>query len=1614
MKGLGLLQTFYKKPVKRCVVELSDGLWAGVHSDDGAFDGDLRAVLAKSRKRYGDLSEILLVDTSPAPFLTSVCADVLTSHVVYLGPWAGAPSLHSVWEVVADMYDYLAAGAATGHSRVVLLVGTNLFPGYPAMAPVALLSAAYWVYTRVAETGTDALALFLARARSARLTTDRQLLEEADGSRRPNLTALMGWFSAVRRTASLPLRKPVRLLKVLVQGSVTLAGGDPWNPIVRLYTPSKFEDAHECVTLVRREGEAAAVGTDFASFDLDEVVCGDAVLVFEHWLPLVDQTRPLFSAVLHTSFVEAPCHRVGIGELDLAPDVGELRVDSHLAVDVFFPDDVDTEPEVDDTEGNAAFEKKYGAGVLHYLDRVREEASVISNLASTAPTAPLVHPAHVAGAGAGGVPGSGAGASVGMGGGPGMGGASGAAPPRYNPTVTAQQAAIMDSSAGQDFLSELTATVGARNATAAADAISAAGHLGDGGADDVEARRKMKLIQDMLKQVPEHDLAHFAQAFQSFREGGGSDSSGGSDEDDERPDEDERQRQARRSLARTFRTKNSRGSGERRSRHSRRHSGESFTSVGNDSLDEYLMAQNNVRFVEEEPLSSGGRSDASSATASYERRRAKAGATSRPPAGPSSGGGVARRRRSGDGGGAGDGVEGVVGAAPSPEEEDAAIGTVLSPSATAATEGDGIDSSVGGSGQSGGVPPPPPPPAVGGSLPPPPPPPRGVPPPPPPPGAGAGGGPPPPPPPPGGLRPPTPGGGGGGPAPPRPPPPPPGGLRLPTPGPGEGARAPPPPPPPPGGLRPPVPGASGGGAGGAGPPKPPPPPPPPGGLRPPTPGGGAGGPRPPPPPPPPGGLRPPAPGGGAGGPKPPPPPPPPGGLRRPGPPVPPPPGGLRPPGPPVPPPPGGLRPPRHQGAGPPPPGALKAPGGGLPPRPSGAAGDADAAAAAASNSALAAAKAAKAKRNETKMVHWTPLSKQKVQKSLFESEAFRNNAAADMAKLVDEGVQKQIQAAFSSKPPPKAEPTPEEAAAAAEAERNKPFSAGVLEARRMQNIEITLRRFPVGPPAIVDAIRCLDPTGVVLSDENVAALGATIPTSEECMAAKLFAASPEGIENLTKLNPAESFVVHASKVPRFSQKVSAMLTIRSATGAAAEIKKSLDTLLAACREVKASDRLQSFLAVALMTGNFLNAGTNKGAARGVRIESLLKFNDTRSLDRDVSLLHYIAQLVAEKAPEVLELQEQLSHVAAAQRISKDDLSVELTQLQRAITILGSEITQMLKDEPAEAALRAAGPPPPSGASKSSTAGGLRVAPPPPQQLLSVVGRDLSRGTSSAGKVVGAERRAGPLASGDSLSSTSSPPTGVAEADAAAAGAKKPTDAAVAQGGDDTGEGDGDDVDEAGADAEETPLAAARRVYAEAESTSAELQVLLNTAVREFEDTATFLGEDTRSKTDELFCTLNTLIKDIERCAVENAAREKDKAKKEAQKQRLAAANQAKEGKDKAITVKDAVKDAAAVNDSPATPEQVALNADRSSPSSLLSNTDGADAGKPTGTLPVSRVGGNGDGDVAPPEEDHVELTFGAHDGPLSSSTPSDSSATSSRRGSARRKRSNRTRRPAQT
>jgi hypothetical protein len=51
----------------------------------------------------------------------------------------------------------------------------------------------------------------------------------------------------------------------------------------------------------------------------------------------------------------------------------------------------------------------------------------------------------------------------------------------------------------------------------------------------------------------------------------------------------------------------------------------------------------------------------------------------------------------------------------------------------------------------------------------------------------------------------------------------------------------------------------------------------------------------------------------------------------------------------------------------------------------------------------------------------------------------------------------------------------------------------------------------------------------------------------------------------------------------------------------------------ACEEVDACDLLRIFLKVALLAGNFLNAGSRAtGAAAGFQIDSLLKLREVKS------------------------------------------------------------------------------------------------------------------------------------------------------------------------------------------------------------------------------------------------------------------------------------------------------------------------------------------------------------------------------------------------------------------
>ena len=62
-------------------------------------------------------------------------------------------------------------------------------------------------------------------------------------------------------------------------------------------------------------------------------------------------------------------------------------------------------------------------------------------------------------------------------------------------------------------------------------------------------------------------------------------------------------------------------------------------------------------------------------------------------------------------------------------------------------------------------------------------------------------------------------------------------------------------------------------------------------------------------------------------------------------------------------------------------------------------------------------------------------------------------------------------------------------------------------------------------------------------------------------------------------------------------------------------------------QVRSSKALKQVIEYALAIGNYLNGGTNKGAAWGFKVDSLNKLIGTKTLDNKSTLLHYMARKV---------------------------------------------------------------------------------------------------------------------------------------------------------------------------------------------------------------------------------------------------------------------------------------------------------------------------------------------------------------------------------------------------
>ncbi|CAO2838281.1 unnamed protein product [Amaranthus hypochondriacus] len=177
----------------------------------------------------------------------------------------------------------------------------------------------------------------------------------------------------------------------------------------------------------------------------------------------------------------------------------------------------------------------------------------------------------------------------------------------------------------------------------------------------------------------------------------------------------------------------------------------------------------------------------------------------------------------------------------------------------------------------------------------------------------------------------------------------------------------------------------------------------------------------------------------------------------------------------------------------------------------------------------------------------------------------------------------------------------------------------ILDPKKSQNIAILLKALNVTEQEVCEAL--LEGTADALGTELLECLLKMAPTIEEERKLREYCD-----ESPLKLGPAEKFLKAVlDHVPFAFKRVDAMLYIATFESEVEYLRKSFETLEAACAELRNSRMFLKLLEAVLKTGNRMNVGTNRGDAQAFKLDTLLKLIDVKGTDGKTTLLHFVVQ-----------------------------------------------------------------------------------------------------------------------------------------------------------------------------------------------------------------------------------------------------------------------------------------------------------------------------------------------------------------------------------------------------
>ncbi|XP_072545072.1 disheveled-associated activator of morphogenesis 1 isoform X1 [Salminus brasiliensis] len=233
----------------------------------------------------------------------------------------------------------------------------------------------------------------------------------------------------------------------------------------------------------------------------------------------------------------------------------------------------------------------------------------------------------------------------------------------------------------------------------------------------------------------------------------------------------------------------------------------------------------------------------------------------------------------------------------------------------------------------------------------------------------------------------------------------------------------------------------------------------------------------------------------------------------------------------------------------------------------------------------------------------------------------------------------------------------------------------VIDGRRAQNCNILLSRLKLSNDEIKRAILTMD-EHEDLPKDMLEQLLKFIPEKSDVDLLE------EHKHELDRMARADRFLYEMSRINHYQQRLQSLYFKKKFAERTAEIKPKVEAISTASKEVLQSRNLRQLLEVVLALGNYMNKG-QRGNAYGYKVSSLNKIADTKSsIDKNITLLHYLITILEQKYPKVALFHEDLQNISEAAKVNMTELEKDINNLRSGLRSVEAEL-EYQKSRPAD-------------------------------------------------------------------------------------------------------------------------------------------------------------------------------------------------------------------------------------------------------------------------------------------------------------------------------------------